>query len=158
MTTSRYALGELRRRHDAADTADVMIALEGALELLEEENRRETVLGFENHATAMVLLWIENEEHMLRACTTLTNDARANAEADEGRPDEHPSAVVILADTLRALIEGRPAVRLVCGGPNPTDMEHVGDLVTAALDSVAWLELAAHFLATIDAPAEEVTP
>ncbi len=156
MTTSNYAMQELRRRRNACDLLaiereerDPLGALEAerdsallasVLELLEAENEREKVLGFLNHATAMVLLWLENERPMLEAVTHAVRAARvAKVEAP----------AVWIGDELRKLIERRPAMLLITEGPNPADMGHAADLLNAALDSVAWRELGEHFLATL---------
>lgn len=151
MGTSSYAMHELARRRDASKGPGHE-ALEAALELLEQENEREKVLGFKNHAGAMLVLWFENEEPMLTAVTTLTRLAFARSEAGE---EGATAAASELGDELRKLVESRPAVKLVCEGPNPVDMDHVADLVNAALDSVDWRELGAHFMATIDADAAD---
>lgn len=154
MTTSSYAIHEIARwRDDAWHGAEPnpgrRDAFDAVLELLETENERGNVLGFKNHATAQVCLWLENERPMLAATTTITNEVRASA-------DEAPA--VTIGDRLRTLIEGRPAVLLVTEGPNPEDLGHVADLLNAALDAVDWRGLGEHFLATVDDPGDGWTP
>lgn len=155
--TTTYAMHELARRRDAcrrlvdertergdlsgaSDAVRDAVTLDAVLELLESEADRGKVLGFRNHATAQVLLWLENEEPLLHQADALTRETFARAEAGE---DEAPR--VTLGEAFRELIEAQPEIVAVCG-PD-ADSGYAADLLGSALDAVDWLDLGGHFLA-----------
>lgn len=105
------------------------------------------VLGFKNHATAMIVLGLENERELLERADEITLEAFERGERGD---DEAPR--VTLADELRELIEDQPEIVAICG----PDAEggYAADLLGSALDAAEWLEIADHFFSChLPAPA-----
>ena len=101
-------------------------------------DRDETVLGFKNTETAMVLLWLENERPIYDQARAVTAEV-----AEQLGEDEAPA--VTLGDQLRELIEEADEVYAITG-PD-AEQGHAADLIGCALGRVDWRELGAHFLA-----------
>ncbi len=89
--------------------------------------------GWKNYATWNVALWIDNEEGTYKYRCQLAERAKLLAQAGD------ESAQGLLANMLKDWInDGNPLAK----GKGSV----YSDLLTAALDDVDWLEIAANFL------------